>query len=111
MHQSKPINDGIGCPIVVEPVQGLLLEEVVDFQDHLREAAVAHDGLPVELADQGFDFVGTADEELHLVLIDLYHFRKGGLAIVLVSVVEALEHPDCGSDDLNELSLDPADFT
>lgn len=31
MHQSKPIYDRIRCPCVMKPMQGFLLEEVVDF--------------------------------------------------------------------------------
>lgn len=55
---------------------------------------MGHDRLSVKLTDKGFDFIGTAYEKLHLVLIDLYHSWQGGIAIVLMSIVEALEHPD-----------------
>lgn len=55
---------------------------------------MAHDRLPVELAYKSFDFIGTANEKLHLVFIDLYHPWKNGLAIVFVGIIETLEHPD-----------------
>lgn len=62
---------------------------------------MGHDLLPVELANKGFDLVGTAYEKLHLVLVYLYHPGQGGIAIVLMSIVEALEHPNRCPDDLD----------